>query len=307
MNSCLRITVPATSANVGPGFDSIGVALNRYLILEIEESDEWKFIPQSDAVASVPTNKENLIYQTAARVANEFGCLLPGGYKVKIISDIPMARGLGSSAAAIVAGIELANELCQLGLSKKDKLRIASRYEGHPDNVGAALFGGMVIGCHLQDDTHFIHIPALPNIEAIVVIPPYELKTKDARSVLPNEFSYANAVEASAVSNVLVASLLTGDWDTAGKMMDRDLFHQPYRSSLISRFTEIRETAKSNGAFGVAISGAGPTVICFAEEGNGDAVTEALKRNFSTYDIQKLRIVELGCHTVRNEYEEQIH
>jgi homoserine kinase len=306
MNPCLRITVPATTANLGPGFDSIGLALNRYLILEIEESDEWKFIPQTDAVESVPTDKENLIYQTAAKVANEFGCLLPEAYKVNIMSDIPMARGLGSSAAAIVAGIELADELCQLGLSKKDKLRIASRYEGHPDNVGAALFGGMVIGCHQQDDTHFIHIPSLPNIEAIVVIPPYELKTKDARSVLPNEFSYANAVEASAVSNVLVAALLTGDWDTAGKMMDRDLFHQPYRSSLISRYKEIRKTAKINGAFGVAISGAGPTVICFAEEGKGEEVTEALKRNFSTYDIQKLKIVESGCQKVRNEYEEQI-
>ena len=288
----IKICVPGSTANLGPGFDSIGLAVNKYLTLEVVRSVDWAFYPQTEEVSSIPRGEENLIYKVASALAADYDCSLPP-CSVKVSSDIPIARGLGSSAAAIVAGVELTNELCGLELSIEEKLRAASENEEHPDNVGASLFGGLVIGSHREDDTDLLHFTDLL-IDIVVVIPDYEVMTKDARSVLPSNLTHHQAVEASSISNVLVAAILTKNWDLAGKMMEKDMFHQPYRSTLIPEVNEVRAVAIENGAFGVALSGAGPTVICFAEKGKGNHLCQKLKEKFDGYVVEELKIDTIG-------------
>ncbi|MEH7384786.1 homoserine kinase [Bacillus sp. JJ1521] len=292
-DQALQIKVPASSANLGPGFDSLGLAVNRYLTLQVEPSKQWEFVPQSEEIADTPTDKENFIYQMAEKVAHVFSCELPP-CKVYVQSDIPLARGLGSSAAAIIAAIELVNELCNLQLTNQQKLELACDIEGHPDNVGASLYGGLVIGSHRgSEDTDLIHVNDL-DFDMVVVIPPYELKTKDARNVLPNELSYQEAVKASSISNVMIAALLTKNLELMGKMMELDLFHQQYRAKLIPEFNSIHRVAKRAGAFGVAISGAGPTVICFTESGRGSQLKADLSLVFEEFQVEEVSIEKNG-------------
>ncbi|MGM0875472.1 MAG: homoserine kinase [Bacillota bacterium] len=289
----LKITVPGSTANLGPGFDSIGLALGKYLTLEIKRADQLHFVPMTEHVMDIPTNEDNLIAKVAIDVATKHNKLFPA-CEVKVWSDIPMARGIGSSAAAIIAGIELANQLCNLQLTNDEKLRIASLEEGHPDNVGASLLGGLVIGLHQEDQTELVCVKDL-EVDTVVVVPKYEVFTSDARNVLPETLDYKTAVEASAISNMLVAGLMTNNWKLVGHMMSKDLFHQPYRSSLIPEINEVQEKILDLGAYGSALSGAGPTVICFIEKGKGDYLAEKLANEFSYCIVERLDIDFEGC------------
>lgn len=293
----LKIIVPASTANLGPGFDSVGLAVSRYLTLEVRPAGEWKFIPCSPEVRGIPTGAENLIYQVAEQVAATYGYTLPN-CSVDVYSNIPLTRGLGSSAAAVVAGIELADALVGLELTREQKIRLASCYEGHPDNVGASLYGGLVIGCHRKQGTDIVHIPDI-QLDLVAIIPDYELETKKARSVLPQLLAREEAVEASAVSNVLVAALLTKNWELAGKMMAADLFHQPYRKELVPQLPLAQELALEYGAFGVALSGAGPTVLAFIEPGKGKYVKEKLRPHFSNCSVELLTVEQKGSRVYK--------
>ncbi|WP_226669435.1 homoserine kinase [Metabacillus litoralis] len=295
----LKITVPGSTANLGPGFDSIGLALGKYLTLEVKVAAQLHFIPMTEDVKDIPTNGDNLIAKVALKVASMYNKPLPP-CEVKVWSDIPMARGIGSSAAAIIAGIELANQLCQLQLTHEDKLRIASLEEGHPDNVGASLYGGLVIGLHEEDQTEIICVKNI-EVDAVVVVPKYEVFTSDARNVLPQSLDYKTAVEASAISNMLVAGLMTNNWSLVGKMMNKDLFHQPYRSTLIPEIKLVQEKMNELGAYGSALSGAGPTVICFIEKGKGHTLAEKLAADFSNCDVEHLIIDLEGCRVELNQ------
>lgn len=297
MNKPFFIHVPASTANIGPGFDSMGLALDLYLTLEVEPSDHWRFTASSPELQGLPNDKSHFIYQVVAEVENRFHVSIEP-CTVKMTSDIPLARGLGSSAAAIVAGIELANHLAGLELSQKEKLHIATELEGHPDNVGASLFGGLVIGSYINNEVELLSFTELP-IEAVAYIPKTTLLTKDSRGVLPGNLPFGAAVEASSLGNLLVASLLKGDFYIAGKMMEKDLFHQPYRKALIPHYAEFEKVAKENGAFGVALSGAGPTVLAFVEKGRGAALEKVLKDHFTVEHIRLLRIDDRGSYINR--------
>jgi homoserine kinase len=286
------IKVPASSANLGPGFDSIGVALNLYLTLEVEKSEKWEVYSATDELKNFPADEQHLICQIAIQTAAKYGRTL-APCKLKVDSDIPLARGLGSSASAIIAGIELADYACGLGLTKKEKLLISTEIEGHPDNVGASLYGGLVIGCYQQNEVDILPVSDI-SFEMVAVIPKESLLTKDSRGVLPKEFSYSDTVQASSIANLLVGALLTQNWELAGKMMSHDLFHQPYRKKLIPFYNEVEDFAKSEGAFGVALSGAGPTVLCFCENGKGKELEEALKTAFSNMTINLFNIDYTG-------------
>lgn len=293
----LFITVPASSANLGPGFDSIGIALSKYLSLKVEHSTEWEFIPKTKDVEGIPTGKDNLMYEVAVQVADKYNVSLPP-VKVEVESDIPLARGLGSSASAIVAGIELANVLGDLQLTIEEKMDIASLLEGHPDNVGPSLYGGIVIGSHHDEVTHLVHLSNL-DLDIVAVIPQYELKTVEARSVLPTQLSYKEAVAAAAIGNVLSAALASQNWRLVGEMMEKDLFHEPYRSALVPELNIVRREAKKKGAIGVALSGAGPTVLCLAEKGSGQEIGAYLQTILPDCDISVLNIDSKGVQTVK--------
>lgn len=270
----LVIRVPASSANLGPGFDSVGLALNKYLLLEAEKSDRWEVIPQSEDLKAFPKDENNYIVKVALATAERCGKELHP-CRIRVTSDIPPARGLGSSAACIIAGIELADAVGELGLSREEKFRIAAEIEGHPDNVGPCLYGGLLIGTQYDDEVDAISYYGL-DFEVVAAIPKEELLTKNARTVLPEKLCFTEAVRAGSVGNVLVAALLSGDYRLAGKMMQKDLYHQPYRRQFVPHMAELEEFALANGAFGVALSGAGPTVICCCEKGMGKHLLEKL-------------------------------
>ncbi|MDG5787457.1 homoserine kinase [Evansella sp. AB-P1] len=288
-DAMFSITVPGSTANLGPGFDSVGLAVDRYLTLHVKRSDSWEFVSQSKELAGLPTGKDNLIYEIAASVAADYEQELPPCF-VEMDSDIPMSRGLGSSASAIIAGIELADQLLGLEMSQDEKARRSSAFEGHPDNVTASLYGGLVIGSHREDDTDII-LGGVPEVDIVAIVPQYELKTKISRNLLPTEFSYRDAVKASSVSNVLVAALLQNKWDVVGKMMSKDLFHQPYRESVVQELRKAYELSlELDDVYGVSLSGAGPIVLFFTQVGNGRHVKAFLKDHFREHDIQLLKI-----------------
>lgn len=288
----LEIIVPASSANVGPGFDSAGIALTRYLTIKVKKAEEWKFIHETPLVPEVNHYKNHYIYKIATKVAEWNSCTLPPCH-VTMHTEIPLARGLGSSASAIVASIELVNQLCGLNLTEEEKLDFAVKIEGHPDNVAAALLGGFVISVKMGEETKYKKLPKL-DMDLVVYIPSFELKTDESRKVLPKQFKMKDAATASAISNLMVSSLLTGDYKLAGKMMESDLFHETYRAKLIPNYYEIRSHARELGAYGTVISGAGPTMISFVPQGEGEKIAEKMRMIFPDYDIEKLEIDEEG-------------
>ncbi|MBE6182899.1 homoserine kinase [Heyndrickxia ginsengihumi] len=289
----LVIQVPASTANLGPGFDSVGISLNRFLTLKVYEHHEWKFEQISTLLPPLPDNDDHFILQIAKQVADHYHKSLPP-CRVVVDSEIPLARGLGSSASAVVAGIELANQVGQLSLTDQEKLYFASNIEGHPDNVAASLFGGLIIATKNKENG-FEVVPFYDlMVDFLVFIPNIELKTDDARKVLPSSYSRQDAVRGSATSNVLIAALLCGQYELAGKMMEQDIFHEPYRSELIPHFHEVREAAKTLGAFGTVISGAGPTIISLVPYGDGERIAKHLRAIYPQFQIEILKMNRNG-------------
>ena len=254
----MKIIVPATSANVGPGFDSVGVAVTKYLEIQVcEEREEWMIEHQLGKW--IPRDERNLLLKIALQIVPD---LQPR--RLKMVSDIPLARGLGSSSSVIVAGIELANQLGNLKLSKHEKLQLATKIEGHPDNVAPAIYGNLVIASSVEGQVSAVVAP-FPECAFLAYIPNYELRTRDSRGVLPKKLSYKEAVAASSIANVAIAALLTGDMVKAGQAIESDLFHERYRQELVREFATIKKVAKKNGAYATYLSGAGPTVMVLAD------------------------------------------
>ena len=253
----MKIIVPATSANIGPGFDSVGVAVRKYLTIEVlEERDEW--LIEHDLNPRIPKDKRNLLIKVALQLSPN---LQP--YRLKMTSDIPLARGLGSSSSVIVAGIELANQLGKLDLTDDEKLDWANKIEGHPDNVAPAIFGNLVISSVFKGAVSSVRAD-FPECSFIAYVPKYELKTRDSRSVLPFKFSYKEAVAASSIANVEIAALLQGDLVKAGRAIESDRFHERFRQKLVREFPNIKKLAKKHGAYATYLSGAGPTIMILA-------------------------------------------
>jgi homoserine kinase len=291
-NSVVTVKVPASSANIGPGFDSLGVALSLYLMVQAELGNGWEITALSPALTDFPSNEKNFISQVAIKTAKMYKQEMPP-LRMSVKSEVPLARGLGSSAAAIVAGIELADAFCALALSLEEKLKIATQLEGHPDNAGACLYGGFVVGSQIGEEVQLTVLDTI-DFDPVLVIPQVELLTEAARDVLPGSLEYGRAVNASAMSNQLVAALITRRWELAGKMIEADLFHQPYRKELVPFYDEVQAKAVASGAFGVALSGAGPSILCLAEPGNGDKLAEMLGRELSGFEIHALKIDRQG-------------
>lgn len=292
MMSSGSLKVPASTANLGPGFDSIGLAFSLYLTVDVKRAEEWAFSHESALLAGLPEDDRHLIAAVAKKTAALRGVDMPP-IEAVLKSDIPLARGLGSSAAAIAAGIEIADRFADLHLKDVEKLNIGDQFEGHPDNIGASLFGGMVCGVSLGETAELLTLPT-PDVDLIAIVPPYELKTEDARNVLPDSFDRKDAVLASAVSNMLVAAFMKHDYETAGRMMERDVFHEPYRAALIKEFAPARELAHELGAYSTVISGAGPTVLTLAPRGKGEEIAAAFRNQFADCDILQLNVEANG-------------
>jgi homoserine kinase len=292
MTKSFQIKVPGSTANLGPGFDSIGVGLSLYLTIRVHTSNKWKFVHIGPNVPTDTTPENHLLFQIAQDIAARFNKTLPPCL-IEMESELPLARGLGSSAAAIVAAIELANILCDLQLTTQDKLNLSSQIEGHPDNACASVLGGITISAMKDGIVDTIHLQTFePSF--IVMIPDFELKTAEARAALPNHYDRPYTVVASANANMLTASILQGDYLRIGNYMEADYFHEPYRAKLIPQFYEIKAAAKLAGAYGTALSGAGPTLISLVPTNKTESFIQIMKDKLPTYKIILTTVDEQG-------------
>ncbi|MEI5906584.1 homoserine kinase [Bacillus spongiae] len=290
-----RITVPASTANVGPGFDSIGLALSLYLNVNVYPHSHWEVRTLSPKGSKFPNDETHYMIQVAKEIAKRFSVVLQP-YFVEIDSDIPLAQGFGSSGAVVLAGIELVDVVGGLQLTLKQKHQLAAEFEGHPDNVGASLYGGLVVCCQLNEGFELVSYSDFP-LHIVTVSPQFEMKTKESRAVLPKVIDFDVATKASAISNMMLAALWKRDWELFGELMSQDLFHQPYRKLLIPYFEEVENVAKQQGACGVAISGAGPTIACFVKREASDALREVLQQYFKKTTVRLLKVEEQGIQS----------
>ena len=259
----MRLTVraPASSANLGPGFDSLGLSLPLYTTLRVTPQAVTEVVPLGEALASTPADESNYLYGAMRLVARAVGRELPPA-RVEIETEVPLARGLGSSAAALIAGIIAGNELLGQPLTQAELLELSAREEGHPDNVAPALFGGIVVATLDKLGTHYVRLDPPAHLGVTVLIPDFELSTSKARAVLPREYSRADAVHALSHAALLAAALSQGRLDLLQHAM-QDYIHQIWRAPLVPGLSDILDDAHKHGALGAALSGAGPTVLCF--------------------------------------------
>lgn len=263
----VHIKVPATSANMGPGFDSIGVALELYNHLWFEQIDEGvEIIVKRKQEIEIPTDKNNLIYKTMVDFFAETGNVMPG---VRLIQEdyIPMVRGLGSSAACIVAGLLAANHMSGCHYSRDKLAQIAAKIEGHPDNSNPALFGSMVVGAIDHNEMCHVKLDLPKELVFAIMVPNFPVSTEDARKVLPNTYTKADAVFNASRAALLVASIYSGNYQNLTMAME-DRIHQPYRSQLIPDMDRIFKAAKNYGALASYLSGAGSTLMAVLTEKN---------------------------------------
>lgn len=273
--SDLSLKIPASSANLGLGFDSIGVAVDLFLKIDTRLADTFEVEFKSKDLEVLPADESNLVFQTALKIASDYDKTLPSIH-MTMDSDIPLSHGLGSSSSAIVAGIEIANHYLDLNLSDFDKVLIGCQIEGHPDNVGPCITGGAFVGYYLNNELYYYHID-IGELGLIVSIPDYEINTNEARDVLPNAYTRVEAVAQNALANVMILALHNQDYRLMGQLMMKDSFHEPYRQPLIAEFDDIKETALKSGALATVISGAGPSVLTLVEENDIAEVLENLK------------------------------
>ncbi len=281
------VRVPASSANLGPGYDAMAAAVSLHLELEVEETGEFSLDPGG---LEVSTGRDNLVVRA-------FESLHPAdGIAFRLRSEIPLARGLGSSAAAIVAGLFAADHLFELALTKEEMLGRATELEGHPDNVAAAIYGGFVVcGADAEGAPLAARFDPPEGLEGIVVIPPEEVSTKLAREAIPAEVPLADAVANVSSAALLVLGLRSADLDLVSGGL-HDAIHQPRRRELYPRSMEIVDAAAELGALGATISGAGPTVLVWTTWQDAGNVAAALEQRCAGWaEVRRLPFTPLGA------------
>ena len=294
----IKIQIPATSANLGAGFDALGLALTYYNHVEMEESDRVE-ISSADGIP-VPTDESNLIYVSAKDLYEVCGKKL-SGLKLVQTNNIPMARGLGSSSACIVAGLVGANTLLGSPLTTDDLVDLAAQIEGHPDNTAPALLGGIVTAVFDGRKVHWVKQEVFTKLKFVAMIPDFELKTEQARACLPKEVSHKDAVYNLSRAALFSASLLTGKFENLRTAV-HDRLHQPYRMELIPQCREVFDIAYTHGAYAAYISGAGPTAMAIVDENNeyfaGKMRFSLENAGLSGWQVKELRIDNEGTKLI---------
>ena len=273
------VDVPATTANLGPGFDCLGAALdlnNRFAMRRIEGGGErFELIIEGSDGSHLRGGPENLVYRAAQRVWKAAG-LEPVALEARVRLAVPPARGLGSSATAIVAGLMGANALVGEPLSKEKLLELAIDIEGHPDNVVPSLLGGLCMTAKAASQRwRVVRCEWTPSVKAVVAIPSIRLSTSEARRAMPKAIPVGDAVVNLGALTLLLQGLRTGNGDLISDGM-HDRLHEPYRWRLIKGGDQVKQAAMDAGAWGCAISGAGPSVLALCEEDKGPAVSRAM-------------------------------
>lgn len=284
----IKVTVPATSANLGSGFDSLGLALTMYNTIYLEEYDGID-IASLDEV-KVPTDESNLIYSSAKRIYEILDKPFKG-LKIRQKNDIPMARGLGSSSACLVGGLMGANALLGNALTKDELINLSAAIEGHPDNTTPAILGGLVTCAVDHGKVYSVSVPVDGHAKFVALIPPETLKTSHARSVLPQTVSRENSVFNLSRAALMTASLFSGRLENL-KIATDDMLHQPFRMGLIKGADTAFRVAYETGAYGVYISGAGSTVMAIVDE-KDDTFAERIEVELKKNGIFNWTVTEL--------------
>lgn len=299
----VTVHVPATTANCGPGFDAIGIACTLYNELELTllEEAELTIVISGEGEKILAKDEKNMVWKVIKKLLIRTDSNYHGAI-IKMHNKIPLSRGLGSSAAAIVGGIAAANYCLGKPLTKKDILDMATQEEGHPDNVAPAVYGGMTSSIRTENGVQTIaFLPKLP-LKLIVAVPSFPLPTKKARKILPQSVLMKHALFNVAHVAGLVAGMCTGDANMLHYAFE-DKLHQPYRAKLVPGMYDAFEAAKAAGALGSALSGAGPALIAFCIEKErviGRAMVEALAHNKVQAECLILEIDNNGAHRIDN-------
>ena len=288
MEPMFRVKVPATSANLGSGFDTMGIALslyNFYDVLEIDEPGAYKVEVYGEGAAELEKADVNLIIKSYEGACSEWGIECPG-LTIRCLNAIPLYRGLGSSASAIAGGVMIANAMRDEPLPMDELLPLMVKMEGHPDNIVPCCLGGMVVSCMKGDELKYVKLPSPPEeISAVVAVPEVHVSTEEARKALPGQISHQDAVFSLNRAALLAASWAAGKWENLSWAMD-DRLHQPFRAKLFPGGEEILEEVKHvKGCLGVAISGSGPSMLALTH-GSPREVAEAMCRLFTRNNVR---------------------
>jgi homoserine kinase len=281
-----RVRVPASTSNLGAGFDCVGVAVDRWLTasVQVDEKSSAVTISRSGAVAKLSRKAEEDLIHTGFRLACE-ACskAVPRGLAYEVSSTIPVARGLGASAAALVAGAFLAKGALDLDLTPQAIASLCARDEGHPDNAAPSVFGGAVLGIPVNDGESyaFAELAIHSRLTLVFAVPQLEILTSEARRVLPKSVPHAIAVKAAAKSAALIEGLSSGDEALLAFALD-DVLHVPFRRHLLQGYDSIVSAATNAGAFGATLSGSGSTMVAVAPRENATHVGEAMQSTWRT-------------------------
>lgn len=296
----IKVRVPATSANMGPGFDCMGIAVGLYNEFAFREIPSGlKF----NGVLDEFCNEENIIYQAMMK------CFEKANYKVLgleisiLKQDIPISRGLGSSSSCIVAGLIGANEILGGKFTRDEIFQMAVEIEGHPDNVAPAILGGMVVAFKEGDKFYFDKVNIKEELKFVPIIPSFRLSTKEAREVLPKEISIKDGIYNVSRAALMVAALSNGNLHLL-KHACKDSFHENYRSKLIKGFDEVKKEAYSLGALATFLSGAGPTIMALTRKDDENllkGLKDFLKINSLNWDVFELSIDNVGAEVIEGE------
>ena len=299
----MKFRIPATSANIGSGFDALGIALSMYNEVEIEESDRLEITSLDDI--EVPTDESNLIYISACRLYEECGKPLPKGFKIAQSNVIPMTRGLGSSSACVAAGLLEANYLLGKPLGREELVNIACSIEGHPDNTTPALLGGLTSAAVENGRVYAVTLHVADKFRFAAFIPDFELKTSVARGILPKTVSREDAVYNLSRSALMAGSLATGNVENL-RIAVQDRLHQPYRMGLIPDADKIFSLSYEYGSYATYISGAGPTVMSIIsrrheEEFETEITRELARRNLGNWRMVILDVDSRGAQRIKQQ------
>jgi homoserine kinase len=297
----VTLRVPASSANLGPGFDALGLALGVYLECRFRRSDSLRITVTGRDAESIPTTQDNLIWQTALTVAADVGETLPP-VDLAIENGIPLGKGLGSSAAALTAGVVIADHLLGLRWKKSRILDAAAKIEGHPDNVAACVLGSIVTSAIDSGGVaHAVRLELHERYDVAIVVPDFILPTSKARAVLPDGYNREDAIFNVQRAALLVAALATGATAAFPTALE-DRMHQPYRACLVPGLEQALKL-RAPGLLGCALSGAGPSIVVFFERGNED-VCDLVCQIFA---LQGHKAEVIPAQIARDGYSIEIH
>lgn len=270
--SRIVVTVPATTANLGPGFDCLGMALELHNVFTVEPSNHSAIIVRGQGEDKLPHGARNLVFRAMAQVYGEMGKVMPP-LLVTCQNEVPLRRGLGSSATAVVGGLVAANELLERPLSKDRLLELATALEGHPDNVVAAIFGGCQVVAQNGGLVH-VSVPLPSGLQAVLFVPDFEMPTRHSRTILPRRVNRADAVYNLGRVGLLVTALTTNQLEYL-RVATEDRLHQPVRQTLFPAMGLLFQAALNAGALGAFLSGSGSTILALCRDGAA-AVAQAM-------------------------------